>query len=126
MEKAKKQTKTKNKIGFKKPNLTLTSQQKLVLGSFLIILGVLFFIAFLSFLFTGKADQSAIAEFTSREVETKNWLSKLGAWISDLFIQRGFGIASFIFSGLIFLSGVYVLIDLNKAKLRKHWFWGIL
>jgi len=126
MAKAKKQTKTKKKVGFKKPDLTLTSQQKLVLGSFLIILGVLFFISFLSYLFTGKIDQSALTEFSSREVETQNWLSKLGAWISDLFIQRGFGIAAFIFSGLTFLSGVYVLTDLNKTKLRKHWFWGIL
>ncbi|RAJ17168.1 DNA translocase FtsK [Olleya aquimaris] len=126
MPKAKKQTKTKKTISLKTPSLKLNSQQKLVLGSFLIILGVLFFIAFLSFLFTGQADQSTLTEFTSRDVDTKNWLSKLGAWISDLFIQRGFGIASFIFSGLIFLSGVYVLMDLNKAKLRKHWFWGIL
>ncbi|WGD34709.1 DNA translocase FtsK [Olleya sp. YS] len=126
MAKAKKQTKTKKTISLKTPNLKLNSQQKLVLGSFLIILGVLFFIAFLSFLFTGQADQSTLTEFTSRDVDTKNWLSKLGAWISDLFIQRGFGIASFIFSGLIFLSGIYVLMDLNKVKLRKHWFWGIL
>ncbi len=126
MAKAKKQTKTKKKVGFKTPNLTLTSQQKLVLGSFLIILGILFFVAFLSFLFTGKIDQSALSEFGSRDVQASNWLSKLGAWISDLFIQRGFGVASFIFSGLTFLSGIYVLTDLNKTKLRKHWFWGVL
>ena len=126
MAKAKKQTKTKNKIGFKKPNLTLNSQQKLVFGSFLIILGVLLFIAFLSFLFTGQADQSTLTEFASREVETKNWLSKLGAWLSNFFIQRGFGIASFMFSGLTFLSGVYVLTDLSRSKLINHWFWGTL
>ncbi|AXO78934.1 DNA translocase FtsK [Olleya aquimaris] len=126
MAKAKKTVKPKKKKSIKKPDLTLSSQQKLVLGSFLIILGILFFIAFLSYLFTGHVDQSALSEFGSREVVTKNWLSKLGAWISDLFIQRGFGVASFIISGLTFLSGIYVLTDLNKAKLRKHWFWGIL
>ncbi|WP_397362567.1 DNA translocase FtsK [Olleya sp. R77988] len=126
MAKAKKQTKTKKKISLKTPSFKLSSQQKLVLGSFLIILGVLFFIAFLSFLFTGKADQSTLSEFASRDVKTNNWLSKLGAWLSDLFIQRGFGIASFIFSGLTFLSGIYVLMDLSKVKLRKHWFWGLL
>ena len=126
MAKAKKTVKPKKKISIKKPDFKLSSQQKLVLGSFLIILGVLFFIAFLSYLFTGKIDQSALSEFASRDIETKNWLSKLGAWISDLFIQRGFGIAAFIISGLTFLSGVYVLTDLNKDKLRKHWFWGIL
>jgi len=126
MAKAKKTSKTKNKPRFKKPDFTLNNQQKLVFGSFLIILGILFFTAFLSFIFTGKADQSAISEFTSRDVKTQNWLSKLGAWLSNVFIQRGFGIASFIFSGLTFLSGIFVLIDLSKTKLRRHWFWGTL
>ncbi len=98
----------------------------MVLGSFLAILGLLLFIAFVSFLFTGKADQSVLTEFTSREIKAQNWLSKSGAWLSDFFIQRGFGVASFIFSGLIFLSGIYVLMNINKTKLRKHWFWGIL
>ncbi|WP_336069140.1 DNA translocase FtsK [Mesoflavibacter sp. CH_XMU1404-2] len=126
MAKAKKTSKTKNKPRFKKPDFTLNNQQKLVFGSFLVILGILLFTAFLSFIFTGKADQSAISEFTTRDVEAQNWLSKVGAWLSDVFIQRGFGIAAFIFSGLTFLSGIFVLMDLSKTKLRTHWFWGTL
>jgi S-DNA-T family DNA segregation ATPase FtsK/SpoIIIE len=27
---------------------------------------------------------------------------------------------------LIFLSGIYITLDINKAKLRKHWIWGTL
>ena len=126
MAKAKKTSKYKTKPRFKTPDFTLNNQQKLVFGSFLIILGILLFTAFLSFIFTGKADQSTLTEFTSRQVETKNWLSKVGAWLSDVFIQRGFGIAAFMFSGLSFLSGIFVLMDLNKSKLRRHWFWGTL
>lgn len=84
------------------------------------------FIAFLSFFFTGKADQSTLTEIASREVKAENWLNKVGAWISDLFITRGFGIASFIFAGLLFVSGIYVTLDLKKTKLRKHWIWGTL
>ncbi|WP_142785781.1 DNA translocase FtsK [Changchengzhania lutea] len=117
--------KTPNKK-LKSPSFKLSNQQKLVLGSFLVIFGILLCIAFISFFFTGEADQSTLSNFTSRDVKTDNWLNKSGAWLSDFFIQRGFGIASFIFSGLFFLSGVYVLMDINKAKLRKHWFWGIL
>jgi S-DNA-T family DNA segregation ATPase FtsK/SpoIIIE len=119
-------TATKKTKTLKAPSFKLSNQQKLVLGSLFIILGLLLFIAFLSFFFTGKADQSTLSEFASRSVETKNWLSKSGVWLSDFFIQRGFGIASFIFSGLIFLSGVYVLLNLKKEKLGKHWFWGTL
>ncbi|MFV0571799.1 MAG: DNA translocase FtsK [Xanthomarina gelatinilytica] len=125
---AKKKTKTTNssKPKLKVPSFKLTNQQKLVLGSFLVLLGLLLFIAFVSFLFTGKADQSTLTEFTSRDVKPQNWLNKTGAWLSDFFIQRGFGIASFIFAGLIFLSGVFVLTNSSTKKLRKHWFWGTL
>ncbi|WP_282123581.1 DNA translocase FtsK [Algibacter mikhailovii] len=126
MAKRKPKTKKAPRKKLKAPSFKLSSQQKLVMGSFLVLAGLLLFISFISFLFTGEADQSTLTEFGSREIKTQNWLRKSGAWLSDFFIQRSFGIASFIFSGLIFLSGVYVLMNLNKAKLLKHWFWGIL
>lgn len=128
---AKKKTKTKKstknvkrKSGFKP--LQLSGQQKLVLGSLLMIIGILLFVSFLSFLFTGKADQSIVSEFPSRDVEVQNWAKLFGAKLSDLFITKGFGISSFIFAGLCFLSGVYVALDLKKNKLSKHWIWGTL
>ena len=111
---------------FNKPNLTLNSQQKLILGSFLIIFGLLIFIGFISYIFTGQEDQSIITEFANKEVEAKNWLSKTGAWFSDLFILKGFGIASFIFAGLTFLSGVFVLTNAKKDRIFRNWFWGTL
>ncbi len=124
---AKKKSKAKKATTsiFKKPSFKLSNQQKLIFGSFLIIFGILLCIAFLSFFFTGEADQSTLSD-SSSENNVQNWLSKSGVWLSDFFIRRGFGIASFIFSGLIFLSGIYVLMDINKTKLRKHWFWGTL
>jgi S-DNA-T family DNA segregation ATPase FtsK/SpoIIIE len=111
---------------FKAPSFKLSNQQKLVFGSFLAFFGILLFIAFVSFFFTGEADQSSLSDFATREVKSENWLSKSGAWLSDLFIQRGFGVASFIIAVLIFISGIYVLLNLSKAKLATHWFWGIL
>ncbi|MDO7172577.1 DNA translocase FtsK [Mariniflexile sp. AS56] len=125
---AKKKTDTKKppRKQFKMPNFKLSNQQKLVFGSFLVIFGIILFMAFLSYLFTGEADQSTLSDFASRDVKTENWVSKSGAWLSDFFIQRGFGISAFIISGLIFLSGVYVLMNSSKAKLRTHWFWGML
>ena len=126
MAKKKTETKTTPKKPLKMPSFKLSSQQKLVLGSFLAIFGILLFISFVSFFFTGEADQSSLSNFASRETTSKNWLSKSGAWLSDFFIHRGFGISAFIFSILIFLSGIYVLMDLEKAKLRLHWFWGLI
>jgi len=124
MAKKKTKAKTTKKPLLKKPSLKLTNQQKLVFGSLLIILAVLLCLSFLSYFFTGNADQSTLSEMASRSEKSENWLSKTGAWLSDFFIHKGFGIPSFIFSGLLFLSGVYLLIDINKAKLWKHWFWG--
>ena len=118
-------TKTTHKR-FSKFNLTLTNSQRLVLGSFLVILGILLFVSLLSYLFTGENDQSILKEFTNRTVETKNWLSKVGAWTSHLLIYKGFGISSFIFSGLLFLSGISVLANSSKKRLHRNWFWGTL
>lgn len=125
---AKKKIKAKSSTTKKtiKPKFKLSSQQKFIFGSLLMILGILLFIAFLSFFFTGKADQSTLTEIGSRDVVAENWLNKLGAWVSDFFIMKGFGVSSFIFAGLIFLSGIYVTLDINKAKLRSHWIWGTL
>ncbi|MFG6687493.1 DNA translocase FtsK [Mariniflexile sp. HNIBRBA6329] len=126
MAKKKNDTNKSPRKQFKMPSFKLSNQQKLVFGSFLVIFGFILFMAFLSFFFTGEADQSGVSDFASRDVKTENWVSKSGAWLSDFFIQRGFGVSSFIIAGLIFLSGIYVLMNLSKAKLRTHWFWGML
>ncbi|MBQ0769719.1 MAG: DNA translocase FtsK [Bizionia sp.] len=126
MAKKKPKVKKAKEPRVRKPLFVLSNQQKLIFGSFFVLLGILLFIAFLSFLFTGKADQSILSELPSRAVETENWASQVGAWLSDFFIQRGFGISAFIFAGLVFLSGVFTLLDLTKAKLIQHWFWGTL
>ncbi|MBT8323792.1 MAG: DNA translocase FtsK 4TM domain-containing protein, partial [Winogradskyella sp.] len=126
MAKKKSKTKRTKKPSTKQSSFKLTSQHKLIIGSLFIILGILFFVSFVSFIFTGKEDQSIISQFPTRSDEAQNWARLLGAQVSDLFITKGFGIASFIFSGLIFLSGIYVALDLNKSKLFKHWIWGIL
>lgn len=125
---AKKKTKSTkaDKPKLKAPNFKLSNQQKLVFGSFLIILGLLLFIAFVSYFFTGHNDQSTLSEFGNKTIASQNWLNKTGAWVSEFFIYRGFGVASFIFASLIFLSGIFILTNGNRGKLRKHWFWGTL
>ena len=129
---AKRKTKSKPKTSAKakksknRPSFKLSSQQKLIFGSFLIIMGILMFIAFLSYFFTGTADQSTLSQFSERDVEAENWLNKLGAWVSHTFIHKGFGVSSFIFSGLLFLSGIYITLDIPKLRLRRHWIWGTL
>lgn len=124
---AKKKAKTK-KTAKKSRNfsLKLNRQQKVVLGSFLMLFGLALIVAFISFLFNWQADQSILNEFANREIEAKNWLSKFGATISDFFIYQGFGLASFSISFLVLLSGIYLFFGFNSSNLKKFWFWGIL
>ncbi|AVR47014.1 cell division protein FtsK [Christiangramia fulva] len=124
---AKKKAKTKKtRTSSRKFSLKLNRHQKVVFGSFLMLFGLALIIAFVSFLFNWQADQSVLNEFTNREAEAQNWLSKFGAAVSDFFIYKGFGIASFTMAFLIFLSGIYLFLGFSNNNLKKFWFWGTL
>jgi len=105
--------------------ITLNKQQKTILGSFLFLLGILMCIAFVSYLFSWKADQSELGHL-SRTSNTENITNIFGATISHFFIYKGFGIAAILFAILVSLSGITVLLDTSIEALKKRWFWGIL
>ena len=111
---------------FNKKEVKLNSSQKLFIGSSLIVLSFVLFLSFTSYFFTGVSDQSTLEKFVERDVITENWMSKIGAFIADLFLHKGFGISSYIISFLTFLSALFVLLGSNKTKLTRHWFWGLL
>ena len=125
MSKAKVDKKSKI-FSFGNEKRKLNSSQKLFIGSSLIVISFVLFISFTSYFFSGNSDQSTLIQFTNKDVNPENWMSKVGAFLSDLFIHKGFGISSYIICFLTFISGLFVLLDSNKAKLTKHWFWGIL
>ena len=124
---AKKKAKT-TKTGSKPSRsiLKFSQQQKVVLGSFLMLLGIALLVAFISFLFNWQIDQSTLEVFENRNVAAKNWLSKFGALISDFFIYRGFGVASFSLAILTLVTGICLFFNLNKKGLWQSWYWGIL
>lgn len=105
---------------------SLTNPQRLVLGSFLILFSVLILLSIVSYFFTGESDQSVLGDFTNRSIATKNWLSKIGAWISHLLVYKGFGIASVLFAGLVAVSGITVLLNTSLQRLYRRWIWGTL
>ncbi|MDX1461963.1 MAG: DNA translocase FtsK 4TM domain-containing protein, partial [Marinirhabdus sp.] len=122
----KKSTKTKKKSTPRKTlRLTLTKQQKIVLGSFLALLGLALLISFISYFFTWQIDQSELGRI-DRNTEKANWLNTFGSHVGHFFVYRGFGVASLIFAFLITLSGLYYFLDIAKKPLAKFWFWGIL
>ena len=111
--------------------LKTKKQYRMLFGFLLILLSIAFLVSFISFFVSdkgvgyGQADQSAVDSITDRSENVENWFGKLGAYIADLFIYRGFGVASFLFVKLFFLSGIYLLLDLPIKKLKNTWFWDL-
>lgn len=126
MAKKKTASKSKKKRQLKLPKVAFNRQQKIIFGSLLILFGVALLIAFISYFFTWRFDQSQLSEFFTRNEETKNLLSKFGASISHIFIYKGFGLAAVIFSFLIIITGISYLLETVNYALKKRWFWGIL
>lgn len=123
---AKKKSKRKNSNRFTVKKIVLSKQQKVVLGSFLMLLGLALTLAFASFFLNWQEDQSLLQDLGNRETEASNLLNKFGVSISNFFVYKGFGIAAFILSTLIGLTGVYLFFDLKRSALAKFWFWGVL
>ncbi len=121
-----KKKKSTPKTPRKKLSFSLSKQQKILLGSFLFLLGLALLFSFVSYFFTWQADQSEIGVLAERELQTKNWLNKFGANVAHFFIYDGFGISAFIFAFLVTLTGVYYFFDYSKKPLAKFWFWGLL
>ncbi|WP_333601471.1 DNA translocase FtsK 4TM domain-containing protein, partial [Flavobacterium sp.] len=98
--------------------LKTKKQYRMLFGFLLVLLSIAFLVSFISFFVSGQgvasgqADQSAVDAFTNRNEVVENWLGKFGAYIADLFIYRGFGVASFLFVKLLFLSGAFLVLDL--------------
>lgn len=85
---------------------------KFVLGALVLLFSIYMIIAFMSFLFYGGSDQS-ILDLSwkelfrrSQEIKVDNWAGKPGAYFSELIINHGFGIGSFLFLYLLFLIGL--------------------
>jgi S-DNA-T family DNA segregation ATPase FtsK/SpoIIIE len=108
-----------------KKSWKFTKQHKFLFGCFLVLFSVALFLSMISFFIYWKEDQSAITSLTNRSVEVHNWLGKIGAYIADFFLYKGFGIASFLLVRLFFLSGIYMILSLPLKKLKNVWFWDL-
>lgn len=85
-------------------------QLSLTLGIALISVAIFLFIAFVSYLINGPADQSLVMNNPDQSVresarESQNWVGYLGAQAAHWLIYRWFGIAAFLLPPLLFLLG---------------------
>ncbi|GAB5527179.1 MAG: DNA translocase FtsK [Roseivirga sp.] len=128
--KNKTQSKKKKKLNFSlsdkiKLDFLQDRRFQLTAGLFLLLLSAFIFIACVSYIFTGKADQSVVESLggtttLERGREAANWMKLWGAYTSHFLIFRWFGIAAFLIPPYLFLLGYRVvfgkaLMNLNKA-----------
>ena len=93
---------------------------RLSIGSFILVFALFLTLSFISYFFTWKTDQSFEWEkiISSPDLRVENWAGKSGAWLSSLFMNRWFGIASFSIPFLLILIG-FKLIRVRLAPFGR-------
>ena len=119
----KKPTSKKSRKGHKKGQKPwFFKDRRFHLASGFLLMGIAIFllISFISYLFTGKADQSLIGsvQLNWENLKTigpvvENWLGLLGAVSGYVFIYRWFGITAFTIPLLVFMTGARIVFQRN-------------
>ncbi len=126
--------KKKNTTTKKKSTNTKNSQSKMTNGkkiryAIATIFGlttIALLVSFVSFFIHGNYDQDIVSAMSDKTVEVKNWMGKLGAYLADLFIYKGFGIASFIFVKISAMIALYLgNKNFSGSRFRKILFWDL-
>ncbi|MFT7034680.1 MAG: S-DNA-T family DNA segregation ATPase FtsK/SpoIIIE [Cyclobacteriaceae bacterium] len=121
-------SKEREKSGFKLPsiNIGFLQDRRLHLSfGFLLLVSSLFLLtAFLSYLFTGQADQSIIGAIGEESIKTtgqeaENWLGLMGAIASHYFMFKYFGIASYLIPPLLFLVGFKIVFQKEILSISR-------
>jgi len=102
----------------------------LAVGFFLIIVSFYLFTAFLSYLFTGKADQSVVEALWNTDLiesgkEAENWLGLYGAVTSHYMIFRWLGISAFFMPPLLFFLGFRLVFKRDLIPLFSAFIFSI-
>jgi DNA segregation ATPase FtsK/SpoIIIE, S-DNA-T family len=96
-----------------------------ILGVVCLLIAVVLFIAFTSYLFTWKKDQDKVFRngihfLTGENIDAANLLGRLGAYISHFFIYKGFGIASYLICTFFFIAGVNFIFGRKVFSLLRN------
>ncbi len=105
----------------KKENNTgtsLTEKIRFITGVILLVFGIYMLVVFISFLFSGKADQDSVNRLsTGTDYIYQNWGGKFGFKVGHYFIFKGFGLGAFF---IPFVIGAFSL-ALIRVKYFRLW-----
>ena len=128
--KAKKPGKSNRKKKSNKKPFFKNEKFRFIFGLLVLLISAYLLIAFISFLFYGAADQSKLdlpwkELVMNSDIKVQNLAGKTGAYLSEVIINRGFGIASFIFIYLLIVTGLKIL-GLKLIKYRRSLIFSLL
>ncbi len=122
--KSKTKEKSERQLSFDWTSLTSSPKNTLVAGMVLLVLSVLLEVAFLSYLFTGAADQSEVGALGTAPLRdvgaaTRNVLGVFGAFVSQVFVYRWFGLAALLVPVVPFLAGWRMVFGTDLVNLSR-------
>lgn len=113
------------KLDFKK--LAKDERTWKILGTISLLISIFLFIAFISYLFTWKEDQSQVLNKSfsflfdnDDENKVSNLLGRLGAFTSHNLIYNGFGLAAFLFCTFFFVVGINLLFNRRVFSIWRN------
>ena len=104
-----------------------------IAGMFLLLFGVYLALAIISFVinyFSFATDDSFTSQITAQKIfvkstdEIHNWMGKMGAFLSDLFVKQWFGISSLLISLFIISIGLKLL-KYKKLPLKPAFWYSL-
>ena len=96
---------------FSEEKILRIRKRQILLGSFLILLGFLMTVSFVSFLFHHQSDQSTLEVFFEKEVQSQNLLNKIVTFLSINCLEY-----LYLFSPIYYVIQVFYffLIEIEK------------
>ncbi len=96
-----------------------------ITGSIFVLMSLLLFVSFTSYLSTWDEDQDKLISegsklFWGTDTEVANLMGTFGAFIAHLFMYKGFGVASYLFCGFFFVIGVNLLFSKSVFSIVRN------
>jgi len=96
-----------------------------IAGSICLLLAILFFVAFTSYLFTWEDDQDKVFKdgyklLAGTDTKVANLMGTFGAFISHFLIYKGFGVASYLICTFFFIIGINLFFGKKVFSVVKN------
>lgn len=113
-------TETEEKVAVKQ--LLKDERTHKILGTIFLLIAFLLFTAFTSYLFTWAEDQDKFSYgmLWGNDTPVQNLLGTFGAFISEIFVRHGFGIASYLFCTFFFVSGINLFFGKKVFSIARN------